>query len=137
MIFLTLYLILIFLLVFLFYSSFSNTDYISLYTALLPSFITSGYQWFIITNSTVFHYSSFPTIGISWCSQIISNLKLLFLGIYTFSSFNTNLFSIYNLSFLNIFNLAFFICSIALTTSLFFASDFLKFFYNFFLSSLN
>ena len=47
-----------------------------------------------------------------------SNLKLLFFGIYTFSSFNTNLSSIYYSLFLDTLTLAFFIFSTAFTTSL-------------------
>lgn len=81
---------------------------------------SSSIPWHSL-SSTVLYCSA---IGISWCSWIISNLKLASFGTYTFLFFNTNLSSIYHSLFLNTFAPAFFISSTILITWSPFASDF-------------
>ena len=86
------------------------------FTYRFTSFVTPGYQKFLVTSSTIFHCPLCPPIGISRCSLIISALSISSLGTYTFSSLYITLFmSFYSLS-LRTFTLARFISSTALTT---------------------
>ena len=93
----------------------------------LTSFITPGYQKFLVTNSIVFHCPPCPLTSILQCSQITSAFSFSSLETYTFLSLNISLFSFHYFSSLNIFTLAHFISSIAFITLLSFASDFLIF----------
>jgi len=48
------------------------------------SFITPGYQQFLVTSFIIFYLSSCSTTSISWYNQIISTLNSLSFSIYTF-----------------------------------------------------
>ena len=90
---------------------FTNTNHILLHTTLLS-------LSFLATSSTIFHFPLCPTIGTSWCNQMISVLNFLFFSTYNFPSFNTNSPSILHSSLYINFTPTFFISSTILITSL-------------------
>ena len=81
------------------------------------SFVTSGYQKFLITNFTVFHCPLYPLTGVLWCNLIIFAFNFLSLGTYTFPFLYIMLSISLHSSSLSIFTPAHFISSITLTTS--------------------
>ena len=91
------------------------------------SLVTSGYQKFLVTNSTVFHCPLYPPTGILWCSLIVSTLNILSLDIYTFLFLYIMPFTFFYSSSLSIFTPVHFISSTALTILLSFTFDFFTF----------
>ena len=91
------------------------------------SFVTSGYQKFLVTNFTVFYCPLYLLTGVLWCNLIIFAFNFLSLDIYTFLFLYIMLsISLYSSS-LSIFTPAYFISSTTWITSLFLTFDCLTF----------